>query len=509
VVFVLSKISFAAKIPNEPGALHRVAEVITRHNGNISRIHYDNQIDPQMVFFEVSCDENDFEKMHEELREMGYLRSTLPEFSFLKLNVQLPHRPGALHEFLNFTTKAAANIMSIDFNERGSHPDRVTVSLSLEETGVVDELLHDLKSRYPLEVTEYDTTGDYLDDTVFYVRFAHKIRPFLEEDESFLFSFLNEINHTVQELSNVGRDPKEVFDRVYDIGVTLNTTRGSGFYADVQEFEITQDLTMYCFQLPGGGNIFLFDAPEGIFMADTGYGIYQSDAARMFRAYGLDLPARLNMILTTHGDADHCGAGGFYNVPVIMHPGTLEIIRCENRAYGSKSEDWMPEKLYTTMIALFSHWNPPKEENIRLLPPSTGEMRGIFPVLSRISVGGVWFEILESPGGHQYGQLFLFAPDTGLLFTADSLINFASLTDERRNYNSIADFLITSVNVDSELARKERKALLALVEDWEAETGRKCLICCGHGAVSVIRDGRLEAEGNVVRYRHEESTENK
>jgi len=63
------------------------------------------------------------------------------------------------------------------------------------------------------------------------------------------------------------------------------------------------------------------------------------------------------------------------------------------------------------------------------------------------------------------------------------------------------------VNVDSELARKERKALLALVEDWEAETGRKCLICCGHGAVSVIRDGRLEAEGDVVRYRHEESPE--
>ena len=115
----MSKISFAAKIPDHPGALHRVAEIITRYNGNISRIHYDNQIDPLIVFFEVSCDENGFEKMHEELREMGYLRQTLSEFSFLKLNVQLPHRPGALHEFLDFTTKAAANITAIDFDEKG------------------------------------------------------------------------------------------------------------------------------------------------------------------------------------------------------------------------------------------------------------------------------------------------------------------------------------------------------------------------------------------------------
>jgi len=42
------------------------------------------------------------------------------------------HTPGALHEFLNFTTSAGANIALIDFDDKGLHPYRLTVSLNLE-----------------------------------------------------------------------------------------------------------------------------------------------------------------------------------------------------------------------------------------------------------------------------------------------------------------------------------------------------------------------------------------
>jgi hypothetical protein len=62
---------------------------------------------------------------------------------------------------------------------------------------------------------------------------------------------------------------------------------------------------------------------------------------------------------------------------------------------------------------------------------------------------------------------------------------------------------VTSVNVDSDSAKKERKGLLELVQETDAHlapTGRRCLICGGHGAVSVFEGGKLVASGEIERY---------
>ena len=83
------------------------------------------------------------------------------------------------------------------------------------------------------------------------------------------------------------------------------------------------------------------------------------------------------------------------------------------------------------------------------------------------------------------------------------MINFSSLTKERADYSSLAAFLVTSVNVDSDLAKKERKALLDLALETDANLvaeGRRCLICGGHGAVSVPEGGRLTAHGTIEQY---------
>jgi glyoxylase-like metal-dependent hydrolase (beta-lactamase superfamily II) len=127
----------------------------------------------------------------------------------------------------------------------------------------------------------------------------------------------------------------------------------------------------------------------------------------------------------------------------------------------------------------------------------------IFPVLSTIRVGDVSLEVLGSLGGHLRGQIYLFSEEHGLLFAADSIINFSSLTPERSAYNALADFLVTSVNVDSELARRERKALFDLIADADAALmpqGKRCLICGGHGAVSVSDGNKLVTYGKVMHY---------
>lgn len=499
---ILTKFGFIAHMPDEPGSLERAAGVITRYNGNINRIQYDRRIDPCTVFYEVTATAEEYEQITRDLAEIGYLQTSLQPASFLKFCVHLPHTTGSLSRFLRYTTESGANIGFIDFDDTGRYPDRLTVSLNLEDPAAVEQLLDTLKSRYHIEIIEYDTTGKNLDDTIFYVRYAQEIRNIIGESENtFLLSFLADTNHIAQELMNRGNNPRQVFDSVLQTGKTMRATTGKNFYADVQKIPVTGTVDLYCFQLPCGGSIYVLTGGTDAVMIDTGYGIYHEDVMAMFARFGLGDENRFRQVVISHADADHCGAGGFFPAPALMHPGTRDIIKTNNRAYGSRSEDSVLEAFYTKMINLFSRFHAPKK--IAALRSSGTGMQNIFPVIGSVTIGDVVLEVLDGLGGHTNGQIYLYCRDEGLLFTADAVINFSSLTPERAKYNSLADFLVTSVNVDSDRARQERKALLELAaetDDFLAPVKKRCRICGGHGAVSTIENGKLVPYGTIHRY---------
>jgi glyoxylase-like metal-dependent hydrolase (beta-lactamase superfamily II) len=489
-------------MPNTPGSLHRAAEIIKKYDANINRIQYDRRIDPATVFYEVTASKEAFRHITRDLAQIGYLQTSLKPLNFLKFCVYLPHQPGALYEFLNITTSAGANIAFIDFDDKGRHPDRLTVSLNLKQSSVADQLLNQLKSCYRLEILEYDTTGKHLDDTVFYVRYAQAIRELIgESEENFLLAFLADTNHIVQELMAQGNDPRKVFESVLVTGQTMRATTRDRFYADIQKFQITEDCTLFCFQMPCGGNIFFITTRDEKVLIDTGYGIYHQDVLSMLSRYGLGDERQVTRIIVTHADADHCGAAGYFTAPVFMHEGTLAIIKKNNRAYGSRSEHSVLEEFYTKMINLFSKFNSPSITEC--FSQHAAKMRGIFPVIGFVRIGDLELEVLEGLGGHTCGQIYLYSQKEGLLFAADSLINFSSLTKERADYSSLAAFLVTSVNVDSDLAKKERKALLEITSETDKALlteGKRCLICGGHGAVSVLEGNNLISYGASERY---------
>ncbi|WP_243685081.1 MBL fold metallo-hydrolase [Methanosarcina barkeri] len=195
-------------------------------------------------------------------------------------------------------------------------------------------------------------------------------------------------------------------------------------------------------------------------MIDTGYGIYYQDIVNMLQYYGLGDLSRLKRIYITHADADHCGAAGFFPAPSYLNRETFLITRETSRAYGSSNQDCILEEVYTKIINLFSRFTPPSNTVIFpevSLSDKTIEKRGVFPVIARFQIGNLKFEALAGMGGHMHGEVFYLCPEEGLLFPEDAVINFKSLSPDRTAYNVLADYLMTSVNVDSKLAREERK----------------------------------------------------
>jgi len=347
--------SFIACMPDRPGTLHRAAEIIRRYEGNLNRIQYDRRIDRHTVFFEVTAVPQVYGKIREELEKIGYLQTSLQPVAFLKFYVYLPNYFGALFDFLNYITSSGANITFLDFDDRGQHPERLVVGLNIENTSLIDSLLNQLKSRYRLEIIEYDTTDEKLDDMVFYLRLAQKLRSFIgSAEDAFLMRFLHDINHIAQELSNLRKDSVEVFENILKIGDCLNRTLGENFYADVQRILIKNDVELFCFQLPCGGNIYLFDPPSERIMIDTGDGVYYQDVVTMLQHYRLGDLSRLKRIYITHTDADHCGTACFFSAPSYLNHEILLITQETSRAYGSCNQGCILEEIYTKIINLFS-----------------------------------------------------------------------------------------------------------------------------------------------------------
>ena len=93
-----------------------------------------------------------------------------------------------------------------------------------------------------------------------------------------------------------------------------------------------------------------------------------------------------------------------------------------------------------------------------------------------LSLDGLSFLLYEGQGGHVPGEMVLIEPSLKLVFSGDIYVNTKAQTKEQRDYNRIAPYLMTSVDIDATLAKEERNALLSLLSNgsWT--------IYGGHGA---------------------------
>jgi glyoxylase-like metal-dependent hydrolase (beta-lactamase superfamily II) len=116
---------------------------------------------------------------------------------------------------------------------------------------------------------------------------------------------------------------------------------------------------------------------------------------------------------------------------------------------------------------------------------------GGFPVLGEFRVADLNFLVLESLGGHVAGQVFFLAPEQGLLFCGDYLIDVASLSERDKQTLSIPKYLMTSTNSDSRVFSREMHMLRDLMLTLHSQfspLGKPVRIFSGHGGLYTTDD---------------------
>lgn len=333
----------------------------------------------------------------------------------------------------------------------------------------------------------------------FFETFKEKISPHLSiENASEREEFFSELQYGTDELKALGKDPIEALKIMENIGGYLAATTKENFTAEYQKFSLSAG-ELYAIQLPGGGNIYLLQTPAGKILIDTGYGCYYHDVVIMLKKLGLNTFQDVKSVIITHADADHCGASGYFSVSPFMHPITKKILDAKTRGFNSDPKLARLEKIYAQSINYLSKLHLPPEFTV--CKTEMIKKRRIFPVIDEVAFGSLNFEVWESLGGHIAGQIFLYEPNEGLLFTSDALMHFGTLTEARKNFCSIADYLISSVNANSETAKLERHELMRIASELDEslkKKGKHLLICCGHGSVCKLDEKGMLTQASLT-----------
>ena len=92
-----------------------------------------------------------------------------------------------------------------------------------------------------------------------------------------------------------------------------------------------------------------------------------------------------------------------------------------------------------------------------------------------VSFGKYDFQFFEGKGGHVKGECLIVCEKLKLVFTGDIFVNIKGFSVEQKEFNILAPFLMTGVDVDSKTAKETREYVKELFHDFT--------ICPGHGAI--------------------------
>lgn len=486
--------SFVTTVPDRSGAFLRASEIIARHGGNISRASYNRAVDTHTIFLDVEAPAPALDDIARELAEIGYLGELRKDSRVVVVTARIPDRPGALLPALRILSRSGINISYLNSTSDDRTWQDFRMGLLIEDPSVVKKLLDEIGALFPIDIVDYGGAGANLDNTIFYIRLAAEMRALLGLGENETKQFLAESNRVLQSHEARGETPVKVFDYIRRFAGFIRAHRGENFTADVQRVPLGEGAFLYNVQPPCGSNTYVLASEGTLTLVDTGYAIYSDELLAVLRRLFPDWDASPKQAVITHADVDHCGALRSLGLPVLLNRKSASSLRRQLDGEPDSREGAGSVSLgYSKLSQIISGYRPPDPASFVLLDRETpAEHDNLLPI-GRFEAGGLRFEALEGSGGHLPGEMVFVNRQQGVLFTGDILVNISGFSPERAEFNSLAPYLMRSVNVDSKKANEMRRAVTELALSLGEKNGRPCLVCGGHGPISSFQNGRLES----------------
>lgn len=482
----MARKSYITSMPDKTGAFLLASKIIAKHDGNIVRVSYNKAVDLHMLFIDVEASDKDLNEIAEELESVGYLNNKISETRVIIVEIKIPDVPGAVLPILKILDRYDINISYMNSNANDTPFQNFKMGLLIENPRMIKMLLDDISELYQINIIDYDDSEKSLDNTIFYIRLANEMQKLMNLTTEETMEFIAESNRILQVLEENGENPQKVFDYIRRFAYFISRHRGSNFNADIARYPISDAVTLYGIQPPCGSNTYVLDSADELVLIDTGYAVYADELMKVLDTLSPDWKKRCKRIYITHADVDHCG--------LLSKLGNISI--CLNR----KSADSLQQQLlgkpdfrennelnlgYSKLSRIISGYNPPNASQFDILDSNTPEEHDALLYIGGFSVADLDFEVFEGSGGHLHGEMVFACRKYGIVFTGDNLVNISGFSAELTEFNSLAPYLMRSVNIDSRKATDMRKQIKSLIEAIQADNLKPVIICGGHGPVFI------------------------
>ena len=484
--------TYVTSMPDKTGAFLLASKIIAKHNGNIVRVSYNKAVDLHTLFIDVEATEEDLTQIAEKLEDIGYINDKISEIRVVMVNIKIPDVPGAVLPILKILDRYGINISYMNSSTNNSEYQNFKMGLLIEKPKIIKMLLDDISEVYQIDITDYDDSEKSLDNTIFYIRLANEMQKLLRLSTETTMEFISESNRIMQKLQDKGENPDKVFGYIRRFAYFISQHQGSNFKADIEKVRINDSVTLYSIEPSCGSNTYVLETSDEYVLIDTGYAIYSNEMFEVFSKLFSNWEKRIRRVYITHADVDHCGLlAKLEGIKICLNKKSADSL---NRQYLGVPDDREHNQVslgYSKLSRIISGYIPPSADKFDILDDGTPEEHKDLLYIGNFTVADLEFEVLEGSGGHVRGEMVLVCKKYGIVFTGDILVNISGFTPERAEFNSLAPYLMRSVNSDSVKATEMRNQVTSLAQEIGNSNQKPCIICGGHGPISIIKCGKI------------------
>lgn len=468
------KKTYITNLQNRSGAFLEANHIVMRYCGNITRVNYNKAVDEHYLFLDVEASEEVLNKITAEMNQAGILANQKTAQRVLLVEFKIKDECGQLVPILEIINRYMINITYLNSEENGTPYQYFKMGLLINEPEVIKKLLDELSTYCTTRIIEYDKTEKILDNTVFYISFANELTKKLRLNKKETNELVVETNKIMQLLDEGDNSPYKVFEYIGKFADYIAGHKGSAFNARVSKIDLTRDVSVHIIEPPCGSNTYIFSGKNELLFIDSGFTCYRDEMLVLLRSMFSDFDKRKKTCIITHADTDHCGLLNLFDNIYITRSSYMNFL-CENENIPSIREKNPAHAPYCRISRIITAYEPIEIERLTVFDNSK-EHDEEFKSLANLSFFDIDFEVVAGAGGHLDGEVLVIVKKHKLIFTGDVIVNVNGFTPEQQLFNTLAPYLMTSVDMYPERAHEFRKKVYKYIKN-EGYT-----ICPGHGA---------------------------
>ena len=459
-------------MPDKVGAFLVASRIIARHGGNIVRVNYNKAVDLHTLFIEVSASEEQHEQIKATLADCGYLTDGTGGSQILMIVLTLPDVSGAVLPVLEILNSHKVNISYISSQENGTGVQYFKMGLLIENTSEIRALIDEISRFCEIKILDYEVTDRLLDGTVFYVTFANEMRSILNLDQKQTNNVLIYANRMMQNLDEQKKSPLKTFDYIRRFASFVQEHKGANFKPLLSSYALNDRLTLFMIEPQCGSNTYVIKNDDELLFIDCGFACYKTEMTALFKELFHNYPVMKKSAFITHGDLDHVGLLSEFDA-VYMSGSCYDNFVLEAEDKPNFREQNPMHEPYCKLSRIISGYEPPDLEKCIVVGRRSGD-EILAPIGSQF-FAGMRFDFYEGKGGHVRGDTVIVCDELKIVFSGDIYVNIKGFSDDQKEFNALAPFLMTGVDSEPALAKEAREYLVNKYADY--------VIYPGHGAV--------------------------